>query len=83
MAKQVAFPGIPACPLHGPITGLRYCPECCSDGKPWTEAQADTAAALALLECPACRHRHQGEALAFICIGCACEKRPPFTRLAL
>ncbi len=32
-----------ACSIHGPIPGLRYCPECASSGKPWTEAQADAA----------------------------------------
>jgi hypothetical protein len=29
------------CPLHGPMPGMRYCPECASCGHPWTEAQAD------------------------------------------
>lgn len=28
------------CPLHGPLVGVRYCPECASSGKPWTEAYA-------------------------------------------
>jgi hypothetical protein len=36
-----------------------------------------------LLFCPDCDHRHQGQALGFICIGCACDKRPPFRKLAL
>lgn len=36
-----------------------------------------------LLECPDCGHRHQGQELGFICIGCACDKRPPFRKLAL
>jgi hypothetical protein len=26
--------------------------------------------------CPACGHEHQGEPLAFICIGCACPETP-------
>ena len=36
-----------------------------------------------VLWCPTCQHYHQGEAFGFICIGCACEKRPPFRKLAL
>lgn len=35
------------CPTHGPLPGLRYCPECASSGQPWTEAQADAASRLA------------------------------------
>lgn len=34
------------CPFHGPLVGVRYCPECASDGKPWTEDQADAASVL-------------------------------------
>lgn len=37
----------------------------------------------ALLRCPDCGHVHQGQRFGFICIGCPCEKRPPFTKLAL
>jgi hypothetical protein len=36
-----------------------------------------------LLWCPTCRHHHKGAPLGFICVGCPCEKRPPFQRLAL
>jgi len=28
------------CPDHGPLVGVRYCPECASSGRSWTEAQA-------------------------------------------
>ena len=28
------------CPLHGPLVGVRYCPECASSGDPWSDAQA-------------------------------------------
>ncbi len=27
-----------ACPDHGPLVGVRYCPECASIGQPWPEA---------------------------------------------
>ncbi len=37
----------------------------------------------ALLKCPSCGHEHTDRRLGFICIGCPCEKRPPFTKLAL
>uniref|UniRef100_A0A6M3JZL8 Uncharacterized protein n=1 Tax=viral metagenome TaxID=1070528 RepID=A0A6M3JZL8_9ZZZZ len=28
------------CPLHGPLVGVRYCPECASSGRPWSDTQA-------------------------------------------
>ena len=37
----------------------------------------------ALLQCPSCGHEHTDQKFGFICIGCPCEKRPPFTKLAL
>jgi hypothetical protein len=36
-----------------------------------------------LLGCPSCGHIHQGEAFAYICIGCPYPKQPPFRKLAL
>lgn len=33
--------------------------------------------------CPACGHKHQSEAFGWICIGCPCQKQPPFRKLAL
>lgn len=32
-------------------------------------------------DCRACKHRHSGEQLAYICIGCPCEYVPDWDRL--
>ena len=41
--------------------------------------EIDQAARLALFgfPCPDCGHHHAGQAVGFICIGCACTRRNP------
>lgn len=33
-------------------------------------------------DCRACGHHHDGESVAYVCIGCLCEKRPDWFRPA-
>ena len=38
------------CPIHGPLVGVRYCPDCALEGAPWSEMSAMLADDLALAE---------------------------------
>ena len=47
--------------------------------EPMPVIELDVAARLALFgfPCPDCGHHHAGQAVGFICIGCACVRRSP------